>query len=252
MKTLLLFTLIALILSGCSPAAAATIPPNPTQPVTSLSTDFGMDVSGIAQNVSVEMIVVPTPTPGGWQVEAAPRYRLVTLQGYPVANKKFQPQIYIYPVADMAGFNEIAAQMPATLKTALDDQLTFTPMPFLPLINAKQDMHPLVKFLDSKNGKGVRYLTQFAQAPIVINNEELIYTFQGLTGDGKYYIAAVLPVTHAELPVASKVYSDDMEKLKEFPAYLEKTTAWLDQQPGTAFTPDLAKLDSLVQSIEIK
>ena len=125
-------------------------------------------------------------------------------------------------------------------------------MPFLPLFNAQQVMHAQVQYLDFKNGNGVRFLTQFDQAPLPINNFELIYTFQGLTRDGKYYIAAVLPVTHPDLPANNQVAAQQASELNDFPAYLAKTVTWLDQQPAGSFTPDLAKLDALIQSIEVK
>ena len=46
-------------------------------------------------------------------------------------------------------------------------------------------MHSQVQYLDFKNGTGVRYLTQFDQGILPINNYELVYTYQGLTSDGK-------------------------------------------------------------------
>ena len=64
-------------------------------------------------------------------------------------------------------------------------------------------MHVQVQYLDFKSGTGVRFLTQFNNGMAPVNNHDLIYTFQGLTSDGKYYIAAVLPVTHPDLPANS-------------------------------------------------
>jgi hypothetical protein len=33
---------------------------------------------------------------------------------------------------------------------------------------------------------------------------------------------------------------------------MAETSAWLDQQPSGSFTPDLALLDAMIQSIEVK
>ena len=96
-------------------------------------------------------------------------------------------------------------------------------------------MHTQVKYLDMKSGKGVRYLTQFNQGISPINNSELIYTFQGLTSDGKYYIAAVLPVTHPELPAGTDLNEEQSKKMNDFQAYLSETVTLLDQQPAKAF-----------------
>jgi len=98
----------------------------------------------------------------------------------------------------------------------------------------------------------VRFLTQFDQAPLPINNMELIYTFQGLTSDGKYYVAAIFPVNHADLPGTNQANTQQESELEEFPTYLAETVAWLGQQPDASFTPALSELDALVQTIEVK
>jgi hypothetical protein len=40
--------------------------------------------------------------------------------------------------------------------------------------------------------------------------------------------------------------------IEDFPEYLAETVAMLDQQPPSAYTPDLSLLDAMIQSIEIK
>jgi hypothetical protein len=40
--------------------------------------------------------------------------------------------------------------------------------------------------------------------------------------------------------------------IEDFPGYLAETVAMLDQQPPSAYTPDLSLLDAMMQSIEIK
>jgi len=126
-------------------------------------------------------------------------------------------------------------------------------MPFLPLFNAAQVMHAHRQSLDFKDGKGLRYLTQFDQGPLPINNAELIYTYQGLTGDGKYYVAAVLPVTHPSLPVDAKVTGKEPpEFVSDFPAYLANVVETLNSQAANSFTPDLSQLDAMMSSLEIK
>ncbi|MEO8354588.1 MAG: hypothetical protein ABI621_01610 [Chloroflexota bacterium] len=45
--------------------------------------------------------------------------------------------------------------------------------------------HPLMQVINFQNGRGIRFLTQYAQYPAPINNHELFYHFQGLTNDGK-------------------------------------------------------------------
>ncbi len=163
-----------------------------------------------------------------------------------------KPQIFIYPVADMPEFNTAAASIASDLKSLLEDRQIKDYLPFLPMYNAAQVMHSQVEYLEFTNGSGVRFLTQFDQAPLPINNTELIYTFQGLTSDGKYYVAAVFPIIHADLPDTNQANAQTQSDLEEFPTYLAETVAWLEQQPDTSFTPDLSVLDALIQSIEVK
>jgi hypothetical protein len=163
-----------------------------------------------------------------------------------------KPQIFIYQVQEFPDFNQGAVDIASNLKILLEDQQIDKFLPFLPLYNASQALHSQVKFLDFKNGSGVRFLTQFDQAPLPINNKEIIYTFQGLSNDGKYYISAVFPVNHSELPLDDQVFTQSEVEVKNFPAYLQETADWLDQQPSDAFTPDLSILDALIQSLEVK
>ena len=126
-------------------------------------------------------------------------------------------------------------------------------MPFLPLFNAQQVMHAHVQYLDFQDGQGLRYLTQFDQAFIPINNNELIYTYQGLTSDGRYYVAAVLPVNHPSLPADAAVTGNEPpEFTSDFPTYLQNVVASLNPQAANTFTPDLTQLDAMMSSLEIK
>ena len=126
-------------------------------------------------------------------------------------------------------------------------------MPFLPLFNAQQVIHSNVQYLDFLDGQGLRYLTEFDQAYIPINNYELIYTYQGLTGDGKYYVAAVLPLNHPTLPADESVTGNEPPEFSsDFPAYLANVVETLNPQAANTFTPDLTQLDAMMSSLEIK
>jgi len=77
----------------------------------------------------------------------------------------------------------------------------------------------------------------------------LFYTFQGLTSDRKYYIAAILPVTNPELPDDSQV---DESLMDDFQGYLSRMITLLNEQSASSFTPDLNTLDTMISSIEIR
>jgi hypothetical protein len=263
----LFFTIIffGLLLTACQPASTAT----PTAPVQATAAptqapvqatpspaatgkEISIDLSGLAQSMTVETIAAVPAGDDHPYWEAGPEHLQVTLAGYPVNDHLMKAQIFIYPVDKFSEFNQAAGQIAGDLPALLKSHEAVDVMPFLPLFNAMQVMHAQVQYLDFKNGSGVRFLTQFDQAPLPINNYELIYTFQGLTSDGKYYVAAVLPVSQPELPANEKVNDEMAARMSDFPAYLTETVTWLEKQPANSFTPDLAALDGLINSIEVK
>jgi len=238
-------------------AAPLTAPVETLELIVDLNVDSSPEVSmvlgGVAANISAETI--PAVTEGGegpyWGV--LPEHTRLTFQGYPVSSHLMQPQIFIYPVQKLAAVNEAAGQTAAALNALLQAPQEAETLPFMPQVNAAQVLNAHVQFMDIGSGSGLRYLVQFSQAIVPINNYELIYTFQGLTSDGKYYVAAMLPVTHPSLPADGKVTGNEPpEFTSDFNAYLANTAAFLNSQPAESFTPNLTLLDAMISSIEIK
>jgi hypothetical protein len=244
---------LALLLSACNVPSQATAPTlTPADSAGPSAAPVTVDISGVAQDLTLEVVAAVPPSPDAPWWEAMPQHTLLMLQGYSITGHLTEPQVFVYPVKDLE-VNEVAGKVAEGLQTLLQTQQVGEGMPYLPLYNAAQVMHAQVKYLDFKNGQGVRFLTLYSQGIMPINNRELVYTYQGLTSDGEYYVAAVLPVNLPELP------TDDQDTANlppdfsnNYPKYLADTVAMLDQQLASAYTPDLSKLDAMVQSIEIK
>ncbi len=214
---------------------------------------YTIDLNGVAQSASAETVAAVKQSDNGPYWEALPEHLQVTLQGYPVSTHLMQPQIFIYPAKDLPGWNEGAGKQVADLQALLASQKPGEHMPLMPLFNAAQVMHSQVKFLDFKNGQGVRFVTQYDQAVLPINNHELFYTYQGLTSDGKYYVAAVLPLNYPSLPASEQDLPNPADQFtNNFPAYLADMVKTLNEAPADKFTPDLAKLDAMMASLEVK
>ena len=249
---LIILFAVTLLLSACRSVAIVTSPQS-TQPGVNIDPGgITLDYAALAQAVTVENVAAVAANPDAPYWEAAPQYRRLTLQGYPVDNHLFKPQVFVYPIADLAKANETAGKAAANLQALLQTRQAGDQLPLLPLSNAAQVLHTQMQYLDFKNGKGVRFLTQLAQGMVAVNNHELIYTFQGLTNDGKYYIAAVLPVTNPGLPGSSKLSDEQAKALNDYPAYRSGMITLLNQQPAESFTPGLNQLDAMIGSIEIK
>ena len=200
-----------------------------------------LDFSPVSNIVTAEIVAAHPGTAGGPYWEAAPQYQLLTLQSYPVANHLRKPQIFIYSVGEMASANENMGKVATDLQALLQTKQTGIQLPFLPLSNEGQLLHAQVQYLAFKNGEGVRFLTQLSQGMVPVNNNELIYTFQGLTSDGKHYVAAILPVTNPELPAGSGVGGQQATPVSNFQDYLSGLIAQLNGQRSDQFTPDLPK-----------
>ncbi|MAT99718.1 MAG: hypothetical protein CL608_21470 [Anaerolineaceae bacterium] len=122
----------------------------------------------------------------------------------------------------------------------------------LPPSNAVVNLRAQVELLTFAEGSGVRYLTQLSQGPVPINNQDLFYTFQGLTDDGATYVAAYFPVSFAGLPDSPQINEEAFATLMaDWQGYLEDTLALLNEQSAAAFTPDLAAVDALIQSLSV-
>jgi len=82
------------------------------------------------------------------------------------------------------------------------------------------------------------------------NNKEMFYTYQGLTNDKKYYLSAILPVSHPYLPDPSTVTMDDAF-YNYFQTYVGQIESELNDRPADSFYPSLEILDAMMQSFLI-
>lgn len=140
-------------------------------------------------------------------------------------------------------FQALLAERPAQLK---QDPL------LLPASDLSQAMRAQVRYLEFNGGSGVRFLAHLTQELRPLTASSLIYTFQGLTHDGRYYIAAYLPVTTTALPAApAEITQTERDEFKrDYFAYAEGIAQKLDAQPKS-FTPALAAIDAMIASLRI-
>lgn len=205
---------------------------------------------------AIAPFVIPARVAGateGPEFALAPEHIAFALQGYPTANDTHAPRILVYPVAGFSRLSPAAADRIAALEALLETRPVDPegPLPFLPVFNADQVFQAQLRYLDFEGGSGIRYLTQYDQAPLPIQNRALFYTFQGLTDDGRYAISAILPVSTELLPEDGLV--DDPDAFAAgFEAYVAETAEALDDQAEADFAPDLAALDRMLESLQIE
>ncbi|MFC6592089.1 hypothetical protein ACFP81_08800 [Deinococcus lacus] len=135
-------------------------------------------------------------------------------------------------------------------------------LPFLPTVNAAQVVAGSVARVSSSDVQGLRYLTIHAQDLFRYSREDVTYTFQGVTRDGKYVVVMHMPYAPASLPTAAQVQQEEKRNGPYFPVqaseaqwnqiterYLTALTTKLDAE-GRAGR--LAPLDAVVKSIRVR
>ena len=189
----------------------------------------------------------------GWIGPAPENYRF-DLQGYPLPQPWIAPQILIYPIQDYAAVNAPAGQIAAALDSELRVvEVSLNSQPFLPMWNAGQVFYARPQVLNFQTGKGIRYLTCFAQGFVPIDTSCLFYTYQGMTSDGKYYVSAILPV---DLPALHSIDAENKWKAaladtSKYQQYVNEMSQLLASASAADFKPDLNNLDNLVKSLSV-
>jgi hypothetical protein len=183
-----------------------------------------------------------------------PRHIKFSFNGYALPDTFHEPRILVYPVAEFKAISEYTSKTIADLRQILAERPEAPKeIPFLPPFHAGQMMRTQIAYIDFQNGKGVRFLTQYAQAYLPINNHELFYTFQGLTSDGQYYVAAILPASHPILPADQMAYEGgDLDTLAQsFDTYIAEIEEQLNVQDASSFSPHLNLFDAMIRSLAV-
>jgi hypothetical protein len=196
--------------------------------------------------------------------EITPGHTILKLEGYILQDKFHKPQIYVYPAQGYAELVPGAFESMHRLRNVMNESsapISADHLPAVPFFNAAQVFASNVQIISFQNGKGVRFLTEYAQYAAPVNNHELVYHFQGFTDDGAYYIIAILPITApnlaetsdagAPLPPGGIPYLFLADPNTDMQKYYASITDLLNATPSDAFTPTLNQLDALIQSMRI-
>lgn len=183
-----------------------------------------------------------------------PLHTVFHLNNYIIQGHRIESELLVFRASEYAQYTEKTAQIIASLQN-----LQYTPGQPLPQ-NLKDGVYQVqIQPLQFQNGKGLRYLVQFDQAPLPANNKAIYYYFHGLTNDGQFYVQVFLPI-HVSFLVeddqpTSIAPADgvqfDWANLDSFPAYAEAINQKLNAAGPDSFSPSLTTLDALIQSLMI-
>jgi hypothetical protein len=220
--------------------------------------------TGLGTGASAENIDVITDQTGlPWEV--APAHLQLTLQGYTVQNSYHVPQFFVYPSKEYAEANQGAAENIQRLQAILSNpntQITNDVLPRVPFFNAGQVFAAQEKVIHFNGGSGLRVVTQYAQDVSPINNSGLFYLFEGLTNNGNYYIAVILPTNlpllvsdnnpASVVPNGGIPFPPNNASGSSFENYFKQVSELIDKSQADQFDPSLTNLDALIQSMSVQ
>jgi hypothetical protein len=248
-----------------SPTATLTATPEPTSDLPLISSP-DVAFQGVQFHLRTDLAsgVHAQVAPAIEGMGSHPAYVEFTLADYNSQNR-LKPQIQVTPMSELG---ESATQAVQELKKLLAEQPTTLQIgigiPILPPLHAGQLIDAQIQYLTFTNGSGVRVLTQFAQGAWPVNNEGLVYVFQGLTNDDRYYVSAFLPVAApflpdhvddpATIPAVDGISFPKFNSASFDSEYIRYQQAIMQKMNSTSpeeFSPALGKLDDLVESLQV-
>ncbi|MCS7060440.1 MAG: SH3 domain-containing protein [Anaerolineae bacterium] len=189
---------------------------------------------------------------------AAPAHVLFTFGAYqqPYILSARDPQLRVFSVSAYRRIDLAFARIIDELNRVLTERpVEFTSdIPVLPLFNAAQIFRARVRYLSFQNGIGIRFISAYVDELMPITNDNLFYTFQGLTADGRHYVSFFYPLKTAALPdnAGHTLAAQDIDAfIRDFDRYLIDAVNLVEGLPADQFTPDLAALDDLVASLQV-
>lgn len=166
------------------------------------------------------------------------------------------PQVGIFPADHYALLSAEAALQIERLRHMLEERPhdVAEPLPLLPEAQGQHELfHTRPHYLEFENGRGLRFVTEYAPEHKPISGEGMFYAFQGLTSDGDFYVTAFFPVTAETMPGGGEQGSSAvLENGEAWQAYRETMALSLSEMAPDAFAPDLTQLDALIASLRVR
>jgi hypothetical protein len=213
--------------------------------------------AGLAEGAKGEIVPEVIGVIPAW---SAPKHILFTLAGYslPAPNRG---TVEVFPAAEYAAVNPFVKDELPRLRAVLAapaSPLTEERVPHLACcLNSGQLIAAQPQVLRFHGGTGVRAISEYAQYAAPITKNEGIYHYEGLTADGKYLVAVLLPVTlplksTAANPSADGIpFPSEISNFAGFESYYQGMTDLLIAASPDSYQPSLIQMDALIQSLTV-
>jgi hypothetical protein len=199
------------------------------------------------------------------QMTEFPAYLEFTLQGYTPTTEYSKPQVRVIPIQELAKKNQGQDTL-VKLRAILANPVA-NPSPDITAMPSSDTFATVVaaanlKPLSPSGINGVRMLAGFGgMAVMPITGDRVMYQFQGLTTDGKFYVAVRMPLSVpflspdgiAPVPADGVQFNmDTMSSAGAYEAYAKQVSERLAaaEAAGT-LSPSIALMDTFVQSLTV-
>lgn len=220
---------------------------------------FSFD-SSLATNVNILQNPgdpVEFEAPGGPQVKNT---EFMLYNEFPPTSSLESPaSIRVYNTADFAGYTFFEERL-QQLQTLLSEQPDLTPymtvsenlsenaLPFLPVFPAAQVIRARAQYIETAAVTGVAFVTIYSQAPEPFISDVFMYTFQGISTDGQYYVSAIFRLSTDLFPSEPDPNLDYEAFVEGITEYFTESITTLNEAAPEDFTPSLTTLDAVIQS----
>ncbi len=224
---------------------------------------ISMDTQGLANNWTWQVIDGSSASEEADGAPAITSYILLTFDDITAdintVTANDVPHIAIFPVESyIAAGGERVEDEVVRLQALIDGAAVEDPMPLLPPPSNFMGRWAQFANIGFTEGNGVRYVSETVnrQGIGAWVNEGMAYYYQGLTDDGRFYISLVWPVRTDSLPNTYNDVPEDTtnaasESNESYEAYLIEMQNMLNTLPGSAWEPNLADIDGMVQSLQL-
>lgn len=163
--------------------------------------------------------------------------------------------LIIYPVDnwhnDEAAGLALATRLLVEKRAEIDLSTATGELPTLPIRRAAQNIRAQRAFIEGADVAGFRFITRYTQSFVPFTGDDLLYTFQGYSTDGRYYISFSVPIALPDLPAQlpnldEMMDSDEGEGFQAFADYTAQAEAAIN-----AMDAGIAVYDALVQSLTV-
>ncbi|MEO8608745.1 MAG: hypothetical protein ABI690_12720 [Chloroflexota bacterium] len=259
-KYLFVYLAITLIMAGIvhaqsAPAAAAQVSFNgitfsydpavfgAVLPAYDAGTPFQADAPYFANNAPHTTFLFTRPDPARPDVNLTGElgiYRIADIEAYAEPSyKDVVDQLRTLDTSDLSAYETVGAdyKIPA--------------LPFMPVLNATQVFRAHPQALNFKAVNGIEYYTYYSQSPEPIIEGQVMYAYQGIATDGKYYLSFSIYIEMGllETKIADGIDWDAFGA--NYAQYLQDTYDTIKGADPATFTPTPDVLHSFIESISI-